>query len=224
MSGYSKMLDEGSDVEFQIIAGDLSLDFINTQDNRLFPERRKELLPTYQDLADWAVQAGAIGATQRAELLRAAAVHPKAAEAALQQAIELRECLYRIVGANLRKRQPCPEDLARFSRFLGQALSHMQLQSRRTGFRLEWSNGPLSLDEIVWPIVRSASDLLTSPDLDYVRECDSASCRWLFVDHSKNHSRRWCDMKVCGNRVKARKFYRRQSGSGKPAGQARAKV
>jgi predicted RNA-binding Zn ribbon-like protein len=59
--------------------------------------------------------------------------------------------------------------------------------------------------------VRSASDLLTSPDLENVHECDMSDCRWVFVDRSKNHRRRWCDMKVCGNRAKARKFYRRQT-------------
>jgi len=63
----------------------------------------------------------------------------------------------------------------------------------------------VSLEAILWPIAGSAGELLTSDDL--------GTCRWMFVDRSKNRSRRWCDLKVCGNRTKARKLYRRKKGS-----------
>ena len=58
----------------------------------------------------------------------------------------------------------------------------------------------------LWVLAMSASDLLTSDAVDRVRECDNPECRWLFLDTSKNHTRRWCDMKLCGNRMKARRF------------------
>ncbi len=205
------MLDERGDVEFQIIAGELCLDFVNTLDNRPLPDRRKELLPTYRDLADWSVQAGALSPLQRTSLLREAGIHPKAAEQALSKAIALRECLYRIINSILRNRRAASDDLVAFNGYQGEALSNLQLKPARRGFRLGWKEEPSRLDSILWPIVRSASDLLTSPDLENVHECDMASCRWIFVDRSKNHRRRWCDMKVCGNRAKARKFYRRQT-------------
>ncbi len=198
-------------MEFQIIAGELCLDFVNTLDNRPVPDRRKELLPTYQDLADWAVQAGALSALHRAALLREAGTHPQAAEQALSKAITLRECLYRIISTTLRNQQASSADLVAFNAYRGEALSNLQLKAARNGFRLVWKEDPSRLDSILWPIVRSASDLLTSPDLGNVHECDMPSCRWIFVDRSKNHRRRWCDMKVCGNRAKARKFYRRQT-------------
>jgi predicted RNA-binding Zn ribbon-like protein len=204
------MLDERGDVEFQIIAGELCLDFVNTLDNRPLPDRRKELLPTYRDLADWSVQAGALSPLQRTSLLREAGIHPKAAEQALSKAIALRECLYRIINSILRNRRAASEDLVAFNGYQGEALSNLQLKPTRRGFRLGWKEEPSRLDSILWPIVRSASDLLTSPDLENVHECDMPSCRWIFVDRSKNHRRRWCDMKVCGNRAKARKFYRRR--------------
>ena len=198
-------------MEFQIIAGELCLDFVNTLDNRPVPERRKELLTTYQDLADWAVQAGALSPLQRGALLRQAGIHPKAADQALSKAITLRECLYRIISSILRNRRAASDDLVAFNGYQGEAFSNLQLKPARSGFRLGWKDEPSRLDSILWPIVRSASDLLTSPDLENVHECDMASCRWIFVDRSKNHRRRWCDMKVCGNRAKARKFYRRQT-------------
>jgi predicted RNA-binding Zn ribbon-like protein len=204
------MFDEGTDVEFQIIAGEACLDFINTLDNRPSPERHKELLSTYRDLADWAAQAGVIAAAQRVALVRSAEAHPNAALITLRKAIELRECLCRIVSSRLRGRRPASDDIALFNRFLGEALSNLQLQAGRSGFRLDWQESEAKLDALLWPVIKSASDLLTSPDLERVRECGSPSCRWLFVDRSKNHSRRWCDMKVCGNRLKARRFYQRQ--------------
>lgn len=200
-------------MKFQIVAGELCLDFINTLDNRPVPERRLELLPAYEGLAQWALQAGAIAPPQLATLLREAESHPKEAEAVRAKAIDLRECLCRIVKDLARNRRASEDDLQSFSGYLGEALSHLELRQSRKGFRLEWAENQPRLDSILWPIVRSASELLTGNDLKYIRECGVDTCRWMFVDRSKNHSRRWCDMKVCGNRVKARKFYRRQQRS-----------
>jgi predicted RNA-binding Zn ribbon-like protein len=201
-------------VKFQIIAGDVSLDFINTLDNRPDPGRQEELLNSYRDLADWANQAGVIGATQRASLLRVAEDHPQAARAVLRNAIHLRDCLYRLVTDLLEKRRPAEADLRTFSGYLGEALSYRQLQSVAGGYRLEWIDGHLRLDSILWSIATSASRLLTSGDSRFIRQCDAEACRWFFIDRSKNHSRRWCDMKVCGNRAKARTFYRQQKRTG----------
>lgn len=198
-------------MRFQIIAGELCLDLINTLDNRAVPERRRELLQSYEDLVDWAAQAGAVPAAQRVMLLQEAEFHPKVAAAVLGRAVELRECLYRIMTAVARNRRVSGDDLRDFNEYVGEALSQLELRSARKGFRLAWPEANSRLDSVLWPIIRSASDLLTRHDLESVRECGDDTCRWIFVDRSKNHSRRWCDMKVCGNRIKARKFYRRQA-------------
>jgi len=128
------MLDERGDVEFQIIAGELCLDFVNTLDNRPLPDRRKELLVTFQDLADWAVQAGALSPLQRTSLLREAGIHPKAAEQALGKAIALRECLYRIISSILRNRRAASDDLVAFNGYQGEALSNLQLKPAAAAF------------------------------------------------------------------------------------------
>ena len=72
-----------------------------------------------------------------------------------------------------------------------------------------WQEAPSCIDLLLWRIAQAAAELLTSPDLQRVRRCDASNCRWLFLDKSKNHSRRWCDMKICGNREKARAYYQR---------------
>jgi predicted RNA-binding Zn ribbon-like protein len=199
-------------MKFQIIADELCLDFINTLDHRPLPGRPRELLGSYEDLADWAAQAGAIHANLRVALVRQAKAHPAKASVALRRAIELRETLYRLVESKLARRRLAEGDLRAFSAALGDALSHLQLRAAGKGFRLDWPEEPLSLEAILWPIAGSAGQLLTSDELGRVRQCAGKTCRWMFVDRSKNHSRRWCDMKVCGNRTKARKFYRRAKG------------
>jgi predicted RNA-binding Zn ribbon-like protein len=198
-------------VKFQIIAGELCLDFINTLDNRPVLQQRQELVPTYPDLLEWALQAGGISRAQHAALERQAEFHPKQAEAVRLRSVELRECLFRMISAITRDRRAPADDLQTLNTYVREALAHLELHPVRRGYRLEWEHALTNLDSVLWPIVRSASNLLTGEDLKYVRECGAGTCRWLFVDRSKNHSRRWCDMKLCGNRIKARKFYRRQA-------------
>ena len=198
-------------MKFQIIAGELCLDFINTLDNRPVPTRQHELVPTYPDLLEWALQAGGISRAQHAALRRQAEFHPKQAEAVRLRAVELRECLHSMMSTITRNRRAPADDLQTLNTYMGEALAHLELHPVQRDYRLEWGHGLTNLDSVLWPIARSASDLLTGEDLKRVRECGVGACRWLFVDRSKNLSRRWCDMKTCGNRMKARKFYRRQA-------------
>ena len=75
----------------------------------------------------------------------------------------------------------------------------------------EWAKYDQDLDRPLWPVARTAADLLTSGRLDRVRECPGADgCGWLFYDTSKNGSRRWCSMEGCGNVAKARRLYARR--------------
>jgi predicted RNA-binding Zn ribbon-like protein len=203
-------------MSFEFKAGELCLDFINTLDNRPVPERLKELINSYADLADWATESGAIHPKLRASLIQEAKLHPARASAVLRRAIDFRETLYRIVESSLAKRDPAEADRGAFSSVHGEALSHLELRATRQGLKLDWPEDQANLEAVLWPIARSAGQLLTSADMRRVRECGSETCRWLFVDRSKNGSRRWCDMKVCGNRTKAQKFYRRNKAHSKP--------
>ena len=197
-------------MKFQIIAGELCLDFINTLDNRNVPERIEELVPSYGDLLEWAMQAGALSSRQGKLLLKESENHPKQAAAIRDQAANLRECLYRMFTALARGQKVAPDDLSILNGYVSEAQSHLELQAAPDGFRLDWCE-PRRLDFVLWQIVRSATQLLTGGDLEKLRECGEDTCRWLFIDRSKNHSRRWCDMKICGNRFKARRFYQKQS-------------
>jgi predicted RNA-binding Zn ribbon-like protein len=96
------------------------------------------------------------------------------------------------------------------NRTLREALSRLEVAPAAGGFAWAWVADEASLDQVLWPVVRSAAQLLTSGELARVRECAREGCDWLFVDTSKNHSRRWCTMAVCGSRVKAGRYYRRK--------------
>ena len=214
----------GVSMQFQILAGEPCLDFVNTLDNRATPGHETELLENYSALTEWAAQAGLISVRQRRALLGLANSHPEQAQLVLRSAIKLRECLYRAFLRIVSDQSPAPADLALLGAYVASSYSHLRLLPADGIFRLDWSAPAQRLDSVLWPVVKSAGELLTSEDLERVRQCDVNTCRWFFVDRSKNHSRRWCDMKVCGNRVKARKFYGRSRKQASSRGQSRSEA
>ena len=153
-----------------------------------------------------------IGDTKR--LLRAARALPGEAERVRRRAISLRETLYHLFSALSRGDDPDPRDVAALNEWLPEALARRRLAyaerpDGEAAFTWEPSAPGDELERPLWPVVWSAAALLTSGPLERVRECDNDPCGWLFVDLSRNRSRRWCDMRDCGNRVKARRHYQR---------------
>ena len=202
--------------EFQLVAANLGLDFINTLDDRGDPEREQELLTSYADLLAFLRQSRALPGNVLGHLARRSPNASPAAEKILERAREVREALYRIFAAILEKHNPPAGDLDEISGEWRRVSRHFHLRRGPTGFEWQWvadDENEAAGDRLLWPILRSAVDLMTSSDLDRVRSCESETCQWLFLDTSRNHSRRWCDMKVCGNRSKVRRFYQRQRAS-----------
>jgi predicted RNA-binding Zn ribbon-like protein len=196
-----------------LIGGELGLDFVNTVDPRHEPGRR-EYLDSYRALAAWGVHAGAIGTDQGDRLGQAAAGDPAEAERVLGRAIRLREALYPLFRQAAGGKRPDPDDLDVLQSELTRALPHLRVAWSPAGFAREWEGSP-ALDRVLWPVTWSAAELLTHGPLNRIRECPGqGNCGWLFLDLSKNASRRWCDMRVCGNRAKARRHHARaQAGS-----------
>jgi predicted RNA-binding Zn ribbon-like protein len=191
-----------------LIGGPLCLNFTNTAHGRGTPDHTDNLV-NYAALIAWSKHAKAIGAGEAGKLLAAAARHPRAAEAVRRRAIELRERLHRSFVALQRGAQPDPGDLAGINRELAAALPHARLAPEAGAFTWSWDEEP-ALDRVLWPIVRSATQLLTAAELPRVKQCRGRGCSWLFLDTSKNSSRRWCEMEVCGSRAKARAYYARR--------------
>jgi len=192
----------------------LCLEFANTCGDR--PIASSEELHEYADLVAWAGRENALSRAHAAALDKAAKARPGDAEAAFRRALGLRETVYRLFSATARAEPPGKGDLAAINRLLAAT----RLQLRALGgedapcFALEWTGAGDPLDGILWPVVRSAASLLTSPEAGRVRECASDACSWLFIDRSHSGRRRWCDMRTCGNRAKAQRYYRRHRDNG----------
>ncbi|HNX50140.1 MAG TPA: ABATE domain-containing protein [Thermoanaerobaculaceae bacterium] len=199
---------------YELTAGDLGLDFVNTLEVHDGPVR-EDVLTSWRELVDWALKAG-LTTTEVAEGLHALETkNPRAANAVLRRALRLRDCLYRLVIALLDGRQPAADDLRLFNEFLAETQATLVLRTTPGGLALDLPVSPGRPQSVLGPVVMAAARLLTSPEtLALVRRCDMDTCRQFFVDRSKNHSRRWCDMKLCGNRAKAREYYRQHRGRG----------
>jgi predicted RNA-binding Zn ribbon-like protein len=197
---------------FDLTGGLLCLDFANTVDDRT-EVHPQELLNSYNDLVSWSEQAHVLTEQEAQQLLEKAARRPSEASRVLKRAVAIREAMFRIFKAVAEDASPEDEDLVSLSAAVADAQNHAQIVLKANGFIWDWAGIAGDLDRMLWPVVRSAADFLTSDELDTVRVCASDSCDWLFLDTSKNHSRRWCNMKSCGNREKARRFYSRKKSS-----------
>lgn len=193
---------------FDLSAGAVCLDFINTLDNRPSGQP-KELLTSYIDLARFGEDAGILDQIQVEKFFKDYYIAAEQTQRALGRAIELREALYAILSAVMKKTEAPVGALQTLNACLRTAGDRSLLVEKNAHF--SWSFfDRFSYDAVLWPIARSAADLLVSDQLPFVRTCSSDTCQWFFLDTSKNHRRRWCSMKQCGNRAKVRRFYERK--------------
>jgi predicted RNA-binding Zn ribbon-like protein len=214
---------QDQEYQFDLSGGLACLDFVNTI-SRTAPSER-EHLGRYQDLVAFARQAGIVSDDLAARLRDQAAARPEEAEATRRRATALREALFELFTAVAAGQAPPPPELAHLNGELAAALAQLRVgapdRALHPGVReaadghdaalaWSWADAAVRLDAPLWPLVRLAAELLVGPELERVRECAAGDCRWLFLDTSKNRSRRWCDMKSCGNRAKVRRFYRRK--------------
>ncbi len=198
---------------FQFIARNLALDCCNIVGGKRGVVDRPEKLTSYSNLLLWAEKAGVLGPQEISRLAAASQQHPEKASSVVKQAILLREALYRIFLAVIAAEGPADSDLAVLNSELGRGLGCLRIApgKERRGFALEDCTAGERLDAPLGAIARAGADLLTNAEaLDKLRQCQGDSCGWLFLDSSKNHSRRWCDMRDCGNRAKVKRHRLKQ--------------
>jgi predicted RNA-binding Zn ribbon-like protein len=197
------------------MGGAVCLDFVNTVDDR-FSAEPKELLEQYVDLARFAEDTGILGDAQVDRLMTRSMQRPEEARRALASAVQLREAISEIFYALARKKPVPAASLVILNQHVQEAAQHLGLAAGRQHFEWKFESDSYDLFAPLWPIARDAAELLASERLEYVRACASKTCEWLFLDESKNHRRRWCDMTKCGNRAKVRRFYTRKKKSAVP--------
>lgn len=186
--------------------GHAALDFVNTVDWR---ERSPhELLAGYDVLLHFARRLGIVEDAELGGLIASTERHPRKSEGALQRAIELREALYRTFASLAAAGTPASRDLATITAVFAEAASNGRLVAARYGYSWDWT-GADPWNRVRWPVAAAAVDLLLSSRLERLKQCPHDGCGWVFLDRSKNASRRWCSMEGCGARAKMRRHYAR---------------
>lgn len=186
----------------ELIGGNVALDFVNTlsaldDDDGAYPELLRFLQQSGLHIA---VHHRSSQKTQDqaqcAKLIEAAA--------------RLRECLRSLFAATVEERALPLASVAILNQYIAEAAAKRKLRPEGHGAIWIWEDDHSDALAPLWPVVWSAAELLASAEHPALRRCAYESCGYFFLDTSKNQSRRWCDMKVCGNRAKARNHYQKK--------------
>jgi predicted RNA-binding Zn ribbon-like protein len=201
---------------FKLRGGDVSLDFVNTLGWRLTGYPR-EYLRSYEDLLDWGRQAGLLALEETEDLSREATLDPEGARETLSRALALRKAIHRLISAHIAGESQDENDLSALNRELSIALPHLRVMPADGAYSWGWDRsgdeGKTPLDSPLWRVAQSAAQLLTSEKLGRVKLCAGEGCGWIFLDESRNSSRRWCDSRDCGNRERVRRHLARKRAS-----------
>ena len=194
--------------EQETLEYELSLDFANTIDWRNGKKGKvaDDKLTTFDALVKWCKEKGVIGKKEAAQQLGTAG-----GDRILRRAIELRETIYKLFSPVAHDEEPNPRNLEVLNEFLASGSERPRIVRESGRFQWHWDEGRAVAHKMLWPIAKSAADLLTSDYIGKVMECanEEEGCGWLFIDHTKNHSRIWCSTTGCGNRDKVRRYYER---------------
>jgi predicted RNA-binding Zn ribbon-like protein len=189
--------------ELRIVGGHVALDFVNTVDGEPDGETGFENLQSYGDLVAWSARVGVLSEEEGGRLAREAGRRPEEAEAVYHDALKLRDALYSVFRAVADGRDPSTGSLEILRQYECEALSRGRLAPGDHGFQWEWKDDD-DLGKMLWSLAHAATGLLTSESLDRLKHC--VGCHWLFLDESRNRSRRWCTMEVCGTHEKMRRY------------------
>ncbi|CAL1518274.1 ABATE domain-containing protein [Chitinophaga sp. MM2321] len=187
--------------------GILCLDFVNTVSNR----RRStthDYLPNFRELLQWYAHTGALSAKTIQTLERLAKGYPQKAAVIFDKSIQLRELLLRLFTAVIAHKPPAASDLQLFNTYMADAYANIEMAWRSATRQGELQFNAPALEQVNWWLVKSAVELYSSGKLAQVRQCPA--CGWLFLDKSRNGSRKWCSMSTCGDVSKVKQNYERK--------------
>lgn len=195
---------------FAFLADHLGLDFANTVHWHA-SDHPLDTLTDYEALVHWSREAGILDDGRFSALVEKATQSPDKARKVHARSVALREAVYRICTAVIHAQTPPEPDVSALNDELAHWEANARIVPTSDGFTWDYDVDPFELDSPLWPIARDSADLLTSENIHRIGQCaDDRGCGWLFLDTSKNHSRRWCDINDCGNRAKQRRYQRRR--------------
>jgi predicted RNA-binding Zn ribbon-like protein len=191
---------------FLFIGNHLALDFINTE--MIVKGERTDLLGDFGDLLSWLVEADVLTPAQSQSIRTT--LTPEAGATWLQRSKFLRSEL-RTLAEKLATHKPVPESsITAINNSLSQRPGYLQLTKTKRGFEQRFHSIVDAHNGLMAPIAEAASQLLCHATLTFIRKCANDDCILYFYDNSKNHTRTWCSMQLCGNRMKVAAFFERR--------------
>ena len=196
---------------FYFVGNSLALDLANTlaADSE---GREVDLIGSFDDLIDWALEAKILDRRQATEAKRD--TDKSARSSLLIQTKKLRDAL-KSTAASLAASKAVPKAaIEQINSLLAEKKGHFEIVRGSDGYKSRLNIGYDDLRDLMLPVAESAMRLLCDGDLSLVKKCGNPACVLHFYDTSKRHGRKWCSMSACGNRAKAAAFYDRNREGG----------
>ena len=191
---------------FLFVGNHPCLDFINTQ--MIVRGNPTDLLGGCEDLVAWMVQAHMV------DKVRAAVVmtqwNRKDQEQLFEQGVSFRRTLRDMVARIVARKSVPDSAIASINHILSRCPGYPQLFYKKGGYTRQFQSQAAQKDGLLAPLAESASDLLCSGKWSLIKKCGNAACILYFYDTTKNHTRNWCSMQLCGNRKKVAAHYQRK--------------
>lgn len=196
--------------KFVFVAGAAALDFLNTEVMR--GGQPVDLLHSFDDVAAWIDEAGL---ARGKALIAGGPASPTAKRRLLHELRGLRTALRTVAERLAAGAALCNEDLTTLNRALARGRGAFAVSMNDDDLSLAFKPDASAATDPVYLIAREAAQFLDTADLELVRRCEGTGCILFFYDTTKSHTRRWCSMSGCGNRMKAALFYQRNKKGGK---------
>ncbi|MFI5058677.1 MAG: CGNR zinc finger domain-containing protein [Candidatus Acidiferrales bacterium] len=197
---------------FELTGGRLCLDFANTVDKRL-KNNPEDKLSGYQEFVAFGQQTGVFSLSEARKLLREGRKNKGEASRLFHHAVALREVIFRILSGVAAHHEISKADVGALNAALQRLNTDSRVAPGNGQVAWRWVEKSSGAGRLIGRIVRSAVEVLTSDDIERVKQCASENCGWLFMDRSRSRNRRWCEMRTCGSQHKARAYYQRKKAS-----------
>lgn len=190
--------------------GTVCFNFVNTIHGR-FSKPFKDYLIDYAAFLKWAYRVKILNAAETKKLNDYRLKNPGETEQFLLKIKKQREVLYRCFSSIARKKDIDKKLLFRINSLIPKSLCNFKYYKIEKELLLLWDKERVHPEKPFWAIAKSAFDILNEVNFERIKEC--SECGWIFLDETKNNNRKWCNMKTCGARNKARRFYERRKNS-----------